>query len=85
MYRTVETPFRARKSSLVSVAGYAGAAIVAIASVSFIANRQEGWPWRLSPEAREVADRSGSASGLAAAARSRNVRSAPSTSRSACS
>ena len=56
MYRTVETPFRARKSSLVSVAGYAGAAIVAIASVSFIANRQEGWPWRLSPEAREVAD-----------------------------
>jgi len=56
MYRTVETPFRARKSSLVSVASYAGAAIVAIASVSFIANRQEGWPWRLSPEAREVAD-----------------------------
>lgn len=56
MYRTVETPFRARKSSLVSVTGYAGAAIVAIASVSFIANRQEGWPWRLSPEAREVAD-----------------------------
>ena len=56
MYRTVETPFRARKSSLVSVAGFAGAAIVAIASVAFIANRQEGWPWRLSPEAREVAD-----------------------------
>jgi len=56
MYRTVETPFRARSSSLVSVAGFAGAAIVAIASVAFIANRQEGWPWRLSPEARQVVD-----------------------------
>ena len=56
MYRTVETPFRARNSSLISVACYAGAAIVAIASVAFIANRQEGWPWRLSPEARQVVD-----------------------------
>jgi peptidoglycan/LPS O-acetylase OafA/YrhL len=56
MYRTVETPFRARRSSLVSVAGFAGAAIVAIASVAFIANRQDGWPWRLSPEARQVVD-----------------------------
>ena len=76
MYRTVETPFRARSSSLVSVAGFAGAAIVAIASVAFIANRQEGWPWRLSPEARQVG---GSAAvrvlALQRAARSRNARS----------
>lgn len=56
MYRTVETPFRARSSSLISVAGFAGAAIIAIASVAFIANRQDGWPWRLSPEARQVVD-----------------------------
>ena len=56
MYRTVETPFRARSSSLVSVAGFAGAAIVTIAAVAFIANRQDGWPWRLSPEARQVVD-----------------------------
>lgn len=56
MYRTVEIPFRARRSSLISVAGFAGAALVAIASVAFIANRQDGWPWRLSPEARQVVD-----------------------------
>ncbi len=56
MYRTIETPFRARRSSLISVAGFAGAAIAAIASVAFVANRQDGWPWRLSPEARQVVD-----------------------------
>jgi peptidoglycan/LPS O-acetylase OafA/YrhL len=75
MYRTVETPFRARRSSLVSVAGYAGAAIVAIASVSFIANRQDGWPCACRRKRARSLICSGSGSGLAAAARSRNARS----------
>ena len=35
---------------------YAAALIGIVASVAFIANRQDGWPWRLSPEARQVAD-----------------------------
>ena len=56
MYRYVETPFRSRNTSLLPVAGYAAALIAVIASVAFIANRQDGWPWRLSPEARQVAD-----------------------------
>ena len=56
MYRYVETPFRSRNTSLLPVAGYAAALIAMIASVAFIANRQDGWPWRLSPEARQMAD-----------------------------
>jgi hypothetical protein len=56
MYRYVETPFRSRNTSLLPVAGYAAALIAVIASVAFIANRQDGWPWRLSPEARQMAD-----------------------------
>ena len=56
MYGYVETPFRSRNTSLLPVAGYAAALIGIVASVAFIANRQDGWPWRLSPEARQVAD-----------------------------
>ena len=56
MYGYVETPFRSRNTSLLPVAGYAAALIGIVASVAFIANRQDGWPWRLSPEARHVAD-----------------------------
>ena len=56
MYRYVETPFRSRNTSLLPVAGYAAALIAMVASVAFIANRQDGWPWRLSPEARQMAD-----------------------------
>ena len=56
MYGYVETPFRSRNTSLLPVAGCAAALIGIVASVAFIANRQDGWPWRLSPEARQVAD-----------------------------
>jgi peptidoglycan/LPS O-acetylase OafA/YrhL len=56
MYRYVETPFRSRNTSLLPVAGYAAALSAMVASVAFIANRQDGWPWRLSPEARQMAD-----------------------------
>ncbi len=56
MYRHVETPFRSRNTSLLPVAGYAAALIATVAAVAFIVNRQDGWPWRLSPEARQMAD-----------------------------
>ncbi|WP_225126144.1 MULTISPECIES: acyltransferase family protein [unclassified Bradyrhizobium] len=56
MYRLIEQPYRAGRSSLLRVAGPAAATIVALAIVAFVANRQDGWPWRLPAQAREVAD-----------------------------
>src|SRR6478752_4507755 len=56
MYQRVETPYRQRRSSLLRVAGPAAATIVSLAAIAFVANRQDGWPWRLSAQARELAD-----------------------------
>jgi len=56
MYRYVETPFRARNTSLFPVMGVAAALIVMVGSLAFLANRQDGWPWRLSVEARATVD-----------------------------
>ena len=56
MYQWVEKPYRAGRSSLLRVAGPAAAAIVSVAIVAFVANRQDGWPWRLSAPAREIAE-----------------------------
>ncbi|MFB6446429.1 acyltransferase family protein [Bradyrhizobium tunisiense] len=56
MYRRIETPYREGRSSLLRVAGPAAAMIVSLAAVAFVANRQDGWPWRLPAQARELAD-----------------------------
>ncbi len=56
MYRFVELPFRSRRSSIFRVAWPAAAVSVAVAAVAFAANRQDGWPWRLTVANREVAE-----------------------------
>ncbi|WP_375304415.1 acyltransferase family protein [Bradyrhizobium sp. A11] len=56
MYRRIEQPYREGRSSLLRVAGPAAAMVVSLAAIAFMANRQDGWPWRLSAEAREIAD-----------------------------
>jgi peptidoglycan/LPS O-acetylase OafA/YrhL len=56
MYRFVEIPFRSRRSSIFRVAWPAAAISVAVAAVAFAANRQDGWPWRLTVANREVAE-----------------------------
>ena len=83
-YGYVETPFRSRNTSLLPVASYAAALIGIVASVAFIANRQDGWPWRLSPEARQVADLQRFGFWPCKGARNRLARSARSMNGSAC-
>nr|WP_036017175.1 acyltransferase family protein [Bradyrhizobium sp. WSM1743] len=56
MYQRIEKPYRAGRSSLLRVAGPAAATIISLAAIAFVANRQDGWPWRLRAQARELAE-----------------------------